>query len=233
MSRRGNTTKNEIIALATKLFLENGYSNTSPRTICDELNLSTGNLTYYFPTKEHLLAELIKMLCDFQWKVMEKGSNKGMSSVMSLCMELMAMAVMSEEDEKAKDLFLSAYSSPLCIEIIRKNDAERAKLVFADYCSDWTDENFMEAEILVSGIEYATLMTAGTPVSLETRIEGALGSILSIYEVPKEIKEEKIKKIFNTDCGIMGLGVLKDFKQFVAETNEKTTNELIKKPMKI
>ena len=45
-----------------------------------------------------------------------------------------------------------------------KNDAERSKEVFKDYCPDWTDENFAEAEVLVSGIEYATLMTTDSGV---------------------------------------------------------------------
>lgn len=71
--RRVNATKHEIVRVASKLFLETGYSATSPKLVCEELD------------------------------------------------------------------------------IIRKNDAERSKEVF----KDWTDENFAEAEVLVSGIEYA------------------------------------------------------------------------------
>ena len=59
---RVNTTKYEIIQLATKQILEKGYSATTPRAICEELELSTGNLTYYFPTKEHILAVLVQMM---------------------------------------------------------------------------------------------------------------------------------------------------------------------------
>ena len=61
-------TKLEIIRVATRKFLEQGYSNTSIKAICDELEKSTGNLTFHFPTKEHLLAELTQMLCHFQQK---------------------------------------------------------------------------------------------------------------------------------------------------------------------
>lgn len=57
-------------------------------TICDELDMSPGNITFYFPTKEHLLAVLVDMMCDFQWRLMEHEANEGYSSVMALCLEL-------------------------------------------------------------------------------------------------------------------------------------------------
>ena len=69
--RRVVTTKYEIIQVASEFFMSVGYSNTSPKMIAEELGLSTGNITYYFPTKEHLLAVVVEMLCDFQWRMLE------------------------------------------------------------------------------------------------------------------------------------------------------------------
>lgn len=222
-------TKLEIIQVATQKFLENGYSNTSVKAICNELEMSTGNLTFHFPTKEHLLAELVEILCDFQWKMMEDEANEGYSSIMAVCLELTAMAVMCEEDAIAKDLYISAYSSPLSLEIIRRNDAERAKQVFGDYCGGWSDELFAEAETLVSGIEYATLMTTPDSAPLDVRISGALNSILQTYRVPEETRKIKIAKVFAMDYRSIGRRVLKEFKEFVAQTNEHALEQLIYK----
>jgi len=226
--RRSNSTKQEIIQTATHLFLENGYRATSPRMICDALDISTGNMTYYFPTKEHILAELVDMLCSFQWKKMEEEANDGYSSVMAICLELTTMAAASEEDPVIKDFFLSSYQSAMCLEIIRKNDARRAKEVFADYCSHWTQEQFAEAELLVSGIEYATLMTAGDPISLETRVEGALHNILGIYGVPQELRKSKIRRVFDLDYRKLGKQTLDDFRQYVAQANDQAFQDLQK-----
>ena len=227
--KRVNTTKYEIIRLATKLFLDNGYSATSPRMVCDELELSTGNLTYYFPTKEHMLAVLIEMLCDFQWKMMQSVVDEGHTSVLAICLELMSMAAMCEEDEKAKDLYVSAYSHPLTLEIIRRNDIERAKMVFGEYCKDWTDEKYAETETLVSGIEYATLMTTGDSAPLDVRIEGALNVILAMYNVPEELCKRKIEKVLAMDYRAVGKRILNDFKKYVEETNENNFESLFKK----
>ncbi len=221
-------TKHEIIQVASECFLKNGYSNTTIKNICDELGMSPGNVTFYFPTKEHLLAELIDLLCDFQWEMMKREANDGYSLVMAICLELTAMATMCEDSEIAKDFYLSAYSSPLCLEIIRKNDTERSREVFKDYKPDWSDEQFAEAEILVSGIEYATLMTAGDPVSLENRISGALNNILGIFGVPEETRKIKIEKVFSIDYRNIGRSVLKEFKKYVETTNEQALRNLLK-----
>lgn len=134
-----------------------------------------------------------------------------------------------ETDEIIRDFFFSAYTSPLCLAIIRGNDAERAQKVFAQYRPQWTSEQFSEAEILVSGVEYATLMPAGTPVSLQTRIEGALHNILGIYGVPEDVRNTKIQKVFAMDYQNLCVRVLADFKKYVADTNEHTFKTLLKR----
>ena len=226
---KGALTKIEIITEATKQFLEKGYTNTSANAVAKALGMSQGNLTFHYPTKEHLLAILVDMLCDFQWKRMEQEANDGVSSIMAICLELTSMASACESDDTIKDFFLSAYSSPLSLDIIRKNDARRAKEVFGSYCPDWTDEQFAEAEILVSGIEYATLMTAGNPVPMETRISGALNNILGIYGVPEETRKSKLQKVFTLDYMSLGKRILDEFKQYVSDANDDAFQALIKR----
>lgn len=46
---------------------------------------------------------------------------------------------------------------------------QRAKNVFGIYRPDWTDVDFEEAEVLVSGVEYATFMTAAVCCSVSVK----------------------------------------------------------------
>ena len=62
---RSELTKLKIIRYATKKMLETGYPNTQVRAIAKELNMSPGNLTFHYRTKEDMLAELVELLCDF------------------------------------------------------------------------------------------------------------------------------------------------------------------------
>lgn len=222
-------TRLEIVQEASKQFLEKGYTRTTVSAIGKELGMSSGNLTFYFPTKEHLLAELVALLCRFQWKRMEEEADEGISSVLAICLELTSMVSACEDNPVIKDFFLSAYTSPMCMEIIRKNDSGRSKEVFAAHRPDWTDEQFAEAEILCSGIEYATLMTAGDPVTLETRISGALNNILGIFGIPEETRQVKIQKVFARDYRNLGKRVLDEFKEYVEQANEQAFLDLLKR----
>lgn len=226
---RVNSTKVEIIRVATKMFLEKGFSATSVKSVCDELEISTGNFTFYFPTKEHVLAVLVEMLCEFQREIMQAVVEEGNTSLLALCLELATMASVCEDDEITKDFFLSSYSHPLTLEIIRKNDALRAKEVFSEYCPDWDDADFAEAEIIVSGIEYSTLMTTDSTVPLEMRVAGAANSILTTFHVPNDVRQNKIEKLLALDYRNIGKRVLEEFKEYVENFNDDDLNELLRK----
>ena len=58
------STKYEILLCATKSFLERGYTDTYVTVVAKDLGISTGNLTFHYPTKEHrqsVLKEVMAM----------------------------------------------------------------------------------------------------------------------------------------------------------------------------
>ncbi len=215
--KKSKLIKHKIIKAALEMFLEVGYSKTSPQMIARELGISTGNLTYHFPTKEHLLSVLVEMLCEFQEKLLEYEANNGVSSNISLCIELMTVAAACEENEVARDFFISTFQSPMCLEHLQKSHVERAKRLFAEQCKDWSDEQFIEAEILVHGIDYATIISNSDLLPLDLRISGALNQILSIYNLPEDVRKEKIEKVLALDCRGLSKQVLNEFKKYVEQ----------------
>ncbi|MBQ5313190.1 MAG: TetR/AcrR family transcriptional regulator, partial [Oscillospiraceae bacterium] len=96
-----STTRTEIIQVACEYYFEKGYSATSPKMIASALDISPGNLTYHFPTKEHLLSVVVQMFCEFQWKLLGIEAEKGIDSVGSVCLEMMTVAAACQEDEIA------------------------------------------------------------------------------------------------------------------------------------
>jgi len=226
--KRGrNTTKYEIVCCAAKLFIEHGFSATSPKMICDLLNISTGNLTYYFPTKEHLLLEMVTILCDYQWRHAEDTQTAGKDPLEAVCIEVMAMVAMCDVHEIARDFFVAAYSSPLCLEAIRQNDIRRAKDVFASYCAGWTDEDYQRAETLISGIEYGAFMTTASSPEVRVRIAGAIEAVLIVYGVPEERRHLFLQKILALDYVAIGWRVLDEFRLFTEQNAEYMLDYLI------
>ena len=220
-----NAIKMAMVRVANRMFLERGFSNTSVKAIAQELGISTGHITFYYPTKEHLLALLVEKLCDFQWQMMNQTVDEGKTSLMAICLELVAMAAICEENEIAKDFYLSSYTNPMCLEIIRKSDTRRAKEVFGEYCRGWNEEDFAEAETLVSGIEYATLMTTHDSASLEIRIAGALNQIMTLYNVPENIRKMKIDKVLTMDYASIGRRIFTEFTEYIDSENSQLPEE--------
>lgn len=51
-------TRDKILKKAQQLFNKNGVGSVTVRNICNELNISLGNFTYYFPDKQQIIVEL-------------------------------------------------------------------------------------------------------------------------------------------------------------------------------
>lgn len=217
-------TRLEIIQVVTKSFLENGYTETSIKHVCKELDMSPGNVTFYFPTKEHLLCELVELLFGYQANYFDDAKD---DPAYAIALETAMLAAMCEYNEIARDVFLAAYTSPMCMDLIRKNDADRAERVFVNYRPDWTEQNFAEAEILVSGIEYGIMMNAGDPVPLEDRIEFAAGNILGIFGVPADIRNKSIDKVLKHDLSSLAERSYSMFKEYTEKENANSLQEIL------
>lgn len=218
-------TRLEIIQVATRLFLERGYTNVLVSDIVGEIGISKGNLTFYFPTKEHLLAELIHQLCNFQWELMGKTAAEK-NSLTAYLLEITAMTASCCENTVARELYVSAYTSQLSLEIIRENDTRKTKRIFAEYCPDWTNGDFIIAEGIASGIEYALFTGRQEPGSAaDRRIAAGLNAIMMVYHVPEEVRREMIEDVLNMDYRLMGREMLEEFGQYVEEVNQKALEE--------
>lgn len=221
MNKKRANTKLQIIQLAAHHFIEYGYSKTTMKRLAAELDVSPGNITFYFPTKEHLLVVLVDELCDFQSLLMEYVTKEGKTSLLAYCLELTSMASACEESEVARDFFISSYSSPLTLGIIRANDTEKTRQIFGEFCPEWDDEMWAATENIVSGIEYATLMTREQDIPLPVQIERTLNTIMTIYGVPEELRKSKIRKVLEMDYRALGRRILCEFREYIARVNDE------------
>ena len=206
--------------LVSKRFVEDGYAATDKLSVAKELGISTGNINFYYPTKEHLLTEFVKELCDFQWRMIDILEHEDKSSLLALCIEFATMAAAAEENESIRDIYISAYTYPMPLAVIRENDVKKTKQIFSKFNPDWTDEQFIVMENLYSGIEYAMFSSIGRgDVSLDMRVACGLDAALRLYNVPESLRNQKIEKIVAMDYRSLGRKILSDFKDYITAVN--------------
>lgn len=215
VARTATSTKHEIIRVASEFFMRVGFSHTSPKMIAKELGISTGNITYYFPSKEHLLLVIVELLGDFQWKMLEDEIDRGIGSAASICLETMTVAMACDESEIARDFFTATFQSEMCRNYLRRNHVERAKKIFARECDGWTDEQFHRAELMIMGLQYAAIVPTNAKMPLKARIASALDLILSIYNVEKDTRKTEIEKVLACDSRGISKRVFQGFVNFV------------------
>ena len=215
MNKKRNT-KYEILQHATRLFIEKGYTDAYVTSIANDLGISTGNLTFHFPTKEHILAEMIKALCTLPKRTRESLFTGKHAPLEGYLLELAIIASVCRDYPNIKDLMVNAYTRSMPLEIIRKSDTERAKQVFGAYHTNWTEEEYIQTQNVVSGIEYAMFMTENTEkLSFEQRLTGCLNAIMKVYDIPEGIRKHIIADIMALDYRSMGKQVFLEFCDYV------------------
>ena len=215
------STRLKIVQLAARLFIEQGYTNTSAGKIGKALNLSTGNITFYFPSKDHLLSVVVEELFAFQDMMMHHAAEEGQSSLLAYCLELTAITSICAEDAVARNFYTSAYTAPITLEHIRLNDTEKTREVFKSFCPDWTDTDWLATENIVSGIEYSAITANNETIPLDVQITKTLDSIMLLYGVPESIRQTKINKVLSMDYRSLGRRILGEFKEYIEEVNEQ------------
>ena len=220
INRKRGDTRMQIIRAGAKHFIGDGYTKTTMKKISQELDLSPGNITFYFPTKDHLLAVLVKELFNFQNLMVEKTTDYEKDPLFIYCMEFVSMVALCSENEVARDFYVSAYTSPYTLELIRKNDVTNSKSVFNSWCNNYTDSDWMATEIVVSGIKYGALMFSNQQTELCFVIEKALDSILNLYKVPQDIRVSYINRVLSINYIALGKRILDEFRKYLDKTNE-------------
>ena len=66
------TRRREIVKGATKVFLKNGYSNTSTRDLIEQLGISQGALYHYFGSKKDILFLVIEFAFEDQSRLIDR-----------------------------------------------------------------------------------------------------------------------------------------------------------------
>ena len=223
-----NTTKIEIIQVGTRMFLEKGFTETSVQAISEALGISKGNFTFHFPTKEHLLLELTKYLVKFHTREINIAKSEGLNNLLAYCWEVTAQIAMCEEHPQAKDFYLAIYSYPSTLAYAKEWTADKNVGLLSERLPDWTPERFKLVENVASHIEMSALSDSCTEsYLLEDKITLTVDSLLKLYEIPKEERQEAIATILKIDYRNIGKKMFKEFVAYVERLNQQALDDAL------
>ena len=214
--RENNSTQHAILEAATRKFLVNGFHKTSAKMICEELGISPGNLTFWYPTKADMLLEFTKRIMSYHEKFIEFNKNNGADALYTYCIEIVIQIVLCEERDNIRDIYYSMYSEPLTLSYLKDWTAEKNLGVLGSYLPDWDLKRFRRAANVTCCIERSALAEPCTEdYTLEDKIWLTLTCLLKIYDFDSKQREKVISEILATDYHKIKDGMLEQLEEFL------------------
>lgn len=96
MRRDSSETKRKILTVCVRLFLEQGYKNTSVSQIVDEAGVARGSYLNLFPTKDRILLELTETMFGGQFGVARSIADSKLPPVYAYAVETAIQLTLTE-----------------------------------------------------------------------------------------------------------------------------------------
>jgi len=215
--KRNHPMRAKLLKIALELYLENGFTNTTNQMIVQRAKCSPGELTHFFGTKENILYEVVGMILPSHQKTME-GDSDAIPPVVRYALEIAVEIAMCEQSPVVRNLYISAYTLPKTMELIREHSYRKSVSCFGSSLPEWTERDFYETEILNMGIVFAALMDECDPrYTVKQKVARVIEALLKMYELPKERRKETIDAIVSMDVAKLAADAESQMRQSIEE----------------
>lgn len=209
MRRNSSETKRKILTACVRLFLEQGYKNTSVSQIVDEAGVARGSYLNLFPTKDKILLDLVETMFSGQFSVARSIADQNLPPVFAYAVETCLQLTLTELNENLREIYIEAYSVPDTAEYIYLNTTAELKQIFGANFPDYSDSDFYEMEIGTAGL-MRNYMARKCDIHfpLERKLSRFLTAAMRVYLVPEEEQARVLAFISSIDIRELAVTVM-------------------------
>ena len=200
MRRDSSETKRKILTVCVRLFLEQGYKNTSVSQIVDEAGVARGSYLNLFPTKDRILLDLTETMFGGQFGVARSIADSKLPPVYAYAVETAIQLTLTELNENLREIYIEAYSLPETSEYIYLHTTAELKQIFGANFPDYSDSDFYEMEIGTAGL-MRNYMARKCDIHfpLERKLSRFLTAAMRVYRVPEDELEQTVRFVERLD----------------------------------
>ena len=209
MRRNSSETKRKILTACVRLFLEQGYKNTSVSQIVDEAGVARGSYLNLFPTKDKILLDLVETMFSGQFSVARGIADQNLPPVFAYAVETSIQLTLTELNENLREIYIEAYSVPDTAEYIYLHTTAELKQIFGANFPDYSDSDFYEMEIGTAGL-MRNYMARKCDIHfpLERKLSRFLTAAMRVYLVPEEEQARVLAFIGSIDIRKLAVTVM-------------------------
>ena len=200
LRRDSSETKRKILTVCVRLFLEQGYKNTSVSQIVDEAGVARGSYLNLFPTKEKILLDLTETMFGGQFGMARSITDTKLPPVYAYALETAIQLTLTELNENLREIYIEAYSLPETSEYIYLHTTAELKQIFSANFQDYSDSDFYEMEIGTAGL-MRNYMARKCDIHfpLERKLSRFLTAAMRVYRVPEDELEQTVRFVERLD----------------------------------
>ncbi|MBE6903449.1 MAG: TetR/AcrR family transcriptional regulator [Ruminococcaceae bacterium] len=193
--------RRQILHSAAKLFLMQGFANTSIKEISKDSNVSASTIFYEMKSKEEILAELVAYVLEFQFSFAENLLKDTTDDpILFYAAETTLQLHIAESSEHIRELYNASYSLPKTTEIIQHTITAKLETIFKEHLPHLETKDFFELEIASGGIMRGFLsVPCNMYFTMERKIKRFLETTFILYHVPDEKIQEAIDFVSQFD----------------------------------
>ena len=200
MRRDSSETKRKILTVCVRLFLEQGYKNTTVSQIVDEAGVARGSYLNLFPTKDRILLELTETMFGGQFGVARSIADSKLPPVYAYAVETAIQLTLTELNENLREIYIEAYSLPETSEYIYLHTTAELKQIFGENFPDDTESDFYEMEIGTAGLMRSYMARkCDIHFPLERKLSRFLTAAMRVYRVPEAELEQTVRFVERLD----------------------------------
>ena len=200
MRRDSSETKRKILTVCVRLFLKQGYKNTSVSQIVDEAGVARGSYLNLFPTKDKILLDLTETMFGGQFGMARSIADTKLPPVYAYAVETAIQLTLTELNENLREIYIEAYSLPDTSEYIYLHTTAELKQIFSANFPDYSDSDFYEMEIGTAGL-MRNYMARKCDIHfpLERKLSRFLTAAMRVYRVPEDELEQTVRFVERLD----------------------------------
>lgn len=180
-------SRKRILSACVRLFIENGYINTTIAEIENEANVSNSTFQNLFRSKSGVLMDLVEFMFSNQFRVAEKLTGKNIKPIFIYAVETSIQLTLTELNENLREIYVEAYTFPQSAEYIYQKTSTALYRIFGQYLPGYTESDFYELEIGTAGIMHSYMAKpCDKYFTLEKKLQRFLSMSLSAFSVPPE-----------------------------------------------
>ena len=230
MAKRGDgiQTQKRILRVCVKLFLENGFHNTTTSQILKDAQVSSSSLQNLFHNKDGILMELVKTMFENQFGIARKVAGSELPPVYVYAAETAVQITLTELNENLRDIYLEAYTQESTLDYIQKATAKELYRIFGPYQPELTEQDFYELEFGSAGLMRGYMANPCTEdFTLEQKLNTFLTLALRGYKVPEDEIEKALSYIAGLDMRNLAQSVMEELFEKLAMRYEFSLEGLL------